>query len=274
LFGRHSIPSWSQARPKIPRMSADTLLKWYPGIRRPVHPVQHPAPVGVEQPTDEGSRVEVDQVLLPYGHLDLPFVLPAGSVLREETGPVLGEGLDVPAPLVPLLDPTDLVWKDLCHRKLALPEQSGVPLGAGDAKLEDVTRAGREAAVAEVEAEEVGVGPLRQGQRIAATDGTGTSARLTVRSLEGVLTIEVRGPTLPPLPDGASRDPSLPNDLTIIATRPYKLEDQRDFLSCSHFATLLPRPEWRNRQTQWIQNPSPERACGFESRLGHPSQGT
>jgi hypothetical protein len=28
LFGRHSIPSWSQARPKIPRMSADTLLKW------------------------------------------------------------------------------------------------------------------------------------------------------------------------------------------------------------------------------------------------------
>jgi hypothetical protein len=31
LFGRHSIPSWSQARPKIPRMSADTLLKWYRG---------------------------------------------------------------------------------------------------------------------------------------------------------------------------------------------------------------------------------------------------
>ena len=28
LFGRHSIPSWSQARPKIPRMSAETLLKW------------------------------------------------------------------------------------------------------------------------------------------------------------------------------------------------------------------------------------------------------
>ena len=31
LFGRHSIPSWSHARPKIPRMSADTLLKWYRG---------------------------------------------------------------------------------------------------------------------------------------------------------------------------------------------------------------------------------------------------
>jgi hypothetical protein len=28
LFGRHSMPSWSQARPKIARMSADTLLKW------------------------------------------------------------------------------------------------------------------------------------------------------------------------------------------------------------------------------------------------------
>ena len=28
LFGRHSIPSWSQARPKIPLMSAETLLKW------------------------------------------------------------------------------------------------------------------------------------------------------------------------------------------------------------------------------------------------------
>jgi hypothetical protein len=28
LFARHSIPSWSHARPKISRMSADTLLKW------------------------------------------------------------------------------------------------------------------------------------------------------------------------------------------------------------------------------------------------------
>ena len=30
-------------------------------------------------------------------------------------------------------------------------------------------------------------------------------------------------------------------------------------------------PEWRNWQTQWIQNPSPARACGFESRLRHKS---
>jgi Peptidase family M28 len=31
LLGRHSMPSRSQARPEIPRMSADTLLKWYRG---------------------------------------------------------------------------------------------------------------------------------------------------------------------------------------------------------------------------------------------------
>ena len=53
-----------------------------------------------------------------------------------------------------------------------------------------------------------------------------------------------------------------------------KLDDETNFLSCPHFATLLPWPEWRNRQTQWIQNPSPARACGFESRLGHLSRAT
>jgi hypothetical protein len=153
---------------------------------------------------------------------------------------VLGEGVDVPAPLVPLLDPTDFVWKDLCHRTLALPDQPGVPLGASDAELVYVARAGREAAIAEVEAEEVGIGRLRQGQRIAATDDTGTPTGLTVGAFEGVLTIEVGSLTLPPLSDGASGNPGLPSDLAVVATYGEKLEDQRNFLSCSHFATLLP----------------------------------
>ena len=28
-------------------------------------------------------------------------------------------------------------------------------------------------------------------------------------------------------------------------------------------------PGWRNWQTQWIQNPSIARSCGFNSHLGH-----
>jgi hypothetical protein len=167
-------------------------------------------------------------------------MLPAGSVLGEQARPVLGVRVDVPAALVPLLDPTDIVRKDLCHRTLALPDQPGIPLGAGNAELVDTARAGREAAVAEVEAEKVRVGRLRQGQRIAGTDDTDTPTRLTVRAVEGALTIKVRRLPFSPLPDGASGNPSLASDLAVVPTPGDKLQDQRDFLSCSHFATLLP----------------------------------
>jgi hypothetical protein len=189
----------------------------------------------MQQPTDQRPRVEVDQFLLPRGQLDLPLVLPAGPVLGEQARPVLGEGVDLPVPLVPLPGPADLVRDDLCHRKLALPDQLGIPLGAGDAELVDVARASCETAVAEVEAEEVGVGRLRQGQRITATDNTGTPTRLTVRPLEGVPTIEVGSLALSPLLDRASWNPGLASDLAVVATHGDKFEDQCNFLSCPHF---------------------------------------
>jgi hypothetical protein len=37
----------------------------------------------VEQPADEGARVEVDKFLLPRHQLDLPLMLLAWAVLRE-----------------------------------------------------------------------------------------------------------------------------------------------------------------------------------------------
>ena len=52
-----------------------------------------------------------------------------------------------------------------------------------------------------------------------------------------------------------------------------QLKDEGDFCSRPHFATLLRAcPSGEIGILRWIQNPLPARACGFESRLGHPRE--
>jgi hypothetical protein len=71
--------------------SADTSPP--PGPLRQATPQQTaggPLTRSARQSTREGPPVEVDQFLLPGGQLDLPFVLPPGSMLREQARLVLG----------------------------------------------------------------------------------------------------------------------------------------------------------------------------------------
>ena len=39
------------------------------------------------------------------------------------------------------------------------------------------------------------------------------------------------------------------------------------FLSPKLKSRFVDEPEWRNRQTRWIQNPVAARSCGFDSHL-------
>jgi hypothetical protein len=198
-----------------------------PRVRRPVHPVQHPAPVGVEQPPEERPRVEVDQFLLPHGELDLPLVLTTGSMLREQARPVLGTGVGVPAAFVCLPGSVDFVRQYLSHRKLALPNQVWVSLRARNAKLVHPAWSGAEAPVTEIEAEQVGVRRLRQILWITVTDGTGSAARPET----GAHPIEVWRLAASPLSNRASWDASVARDLAVVPTRLDERQDPCDFRS-------------------------------------------
>ena len=178
-----------------------------PRIRRPVHPVQHPAPVRVQQPPDEGARIAVDEFLLPHGELDPALVLPAGSVLWEETGPVLGVRGDFGA--ADLGRPADLVGQHLGHRALTSLDQSWVGIRADDPQPKHLAVMRGDAAVSEVETQEVGVCALWKPQWIAAADVTTPGIWRWSRSH----TVKVRDTTAPPVQDGSSWDPGLACDL-------------------------------------------------------------
>jgi hypothetical protein len=182
----------------------------------------------MQQPTDQRPRVEVDQFLLPGDELDLPFVLPPGPVLREQARPVLGEGVDLPAALVPLPDPADFVREDLRHRELAQPDQLGVTRRAGDAELVHVARTSGETSIAEVEPQKIRIRGERKGLRVSRTDSAGAP-----------LTPEIWSAPTPPVPYGTSGDPCPPRDLAVVPAGSDKLEGKRNFLFGAHFATLL-----------------------------------
>jgi len=137
-------------------------------------------------------------------------VLAAGSVLGEEAGPVLGEGVDVTASLT--RRPIDLVRQDLGHGELALPDQIRVPVGTGDTELVHGARERNKVSVTEVKTEEIGVRRLRKSQGIPNADRTGCSRAL-----------EVRPATPPPVADGASGYASSSGYLTVVQARSNKV---------------------------------------------------
>jgi hypothetical protein len=115
----------------------------------------------MQQPPHQRTRVEVDQFLLPGDQFDPAFVLAPGSMLGEQARPVLGEGVDLQAAFVRLLDSANLAGQDLCNGQLAESDQFRVALRAGNTEFVDVARAGGEATVPKVESEEIGIRHLR-----------------------------------------------------------------------------------------------------------------
>jgi hypothetical protein len=64
------------------------------GVLATVDPVDHPTPVGLDQPPEEAPRVSEDDLVLPVVEDDQALVLPARAVLREQTPHVLPVGRD------------------------------------------------------------------------------------------------------------------------------------------------------------------------------------
>jgi hypothetical protein len=131
------------------------------GLRRPAFadPVCHAAAIRVKQTPGEVPRIPRYDLLLPGSQLDAAFVLSPGTVLGKQAGPVLGRAFHFRA-----ADPLDAANAGCryhrSHRGLGGADEPGPVVAAfhvqriaGPAAVGDVP-------VAEVKAEQVGVGGL------------------------------------------------------------------------------------------------------------------
>lgn len=146
---------------------ARVLVPFLPARDRAPDPVGDAAAVGVEQAADQFLGVAVDNVALPGSQFDPALVLPAGAVLREKAGPVLPPGDHLGAPR-PGNGADPVVRQEGLESADALVGETGPGVGAEDAQTPHLLLAVAgvtDAAVAEVEAEQVAVGGLRLRQR-------------------------------------------------------------------------------------------------------------
>jgi hypothetical protein len=120
-------------------------------------PVGDPAAVGVDEPADEFPRMNADDFLLPGFEDDRALVLLAGAVLGEEAGPVLAVSDDRDLP--DCLDPVRLLaGVNGFDGGSASFDEAWPSDGACDAENVARSHAGADAAVTEVEPQEVTVG--------------------------------------------------------------------------------------------------------------------
>jgi len=94
--------------------------------------------------------------------LDLALVLEAGAVLREEVRPVLGERVDLLHPvLLVAVHARPAGRQDDAHCGLALLDDHRVCAVEEDPQAIDTARMGRDHAVTQVHAEQIGIGVNR-----------------------------------------------------------------------------------------------------------------
>jgi hypothetical protein len=120
-------------------------------------PVRDATAIGVDEPADEFPRMSVDDFLLPGFEDDRALVLLAGAVLGEEAGPVLAVSDDRDLP--DCLDPVRLLaGVNGFDGGSASFDEAWPSDGACDAENVARSHAGADAAVTEVEPQEVTVG--------------------------------------------------------------------------------------------------------------------
>ncbi len=142
--------------------------------------------VRVDQAAEKTARVLTDEHLLPVGQHDRAPVLGAGTVLREETGPVPVVGADRDAGHVATrIDARSLAGHDRGDGAAPLLDDPGI--GRVECEPQRQVRAVTpQATVAEIETEELGV-VVRERSRVAKAaavrtrGGTGPSGKLTSR---------------------------------------------------------------------------------------------
>lgn len=134
------------------------VRKHVPRVGRPVDPVQDPASVRVNQPSQQELRMLPDDVSLPACQLDSALVLPPRSMLREQTRPMIPSGVDLHASdlLHPARQPIESFRG--CDGSAAFLHQTWVPVCTCDAELVDAIRLARDAAVAQIQPQQVCIG--------------------------------------------------------------------------------------------------------------------
>ena len=99
----------------------------------------------------------------------------AGSVLREQAGPVPGVALDCRAAW-PLYPADTAEWHDRCHGCRSRADESGPAVSAGHHQRVDAAPAMGDVAVTEIQAQQVGVGLVQRRSSDSAGNGLRAAA--------------------------------------------------------------------------------------------------
>src|SRR5215469_13360883 len=135
---------------------------------RPPDAVHRTAPIGVEKATREVAGVLRHDLLLPRLQLDAALVLPSGTMLWEQAGPVLRNALDIRACTPGSLRGAENRGRrhDERHRLMSLPEQARPRIRTGQAQHIRFRPMGN-VAVSEVKTEQIRIGCLVKGPPVA-----------------------------------------------------------------------------------------------------------
>jgi hypothetical protein len=129
-------------------------------IGRAIHPIEDPAPVGMNQTSKKGRRVPINERLLPLGQADRALVFATWTMLGEKARPMLRVRRHPCAP--DTRDAANTVWQDLVDGQLTFVHQYRIGVTADDPQSVDVSRMSCDASVPEVQAEQVSVRPTRK----------------------------------------------------------------------------------------------------------------
>jgi hypothetical protein len=114
----------------------------------------------VDKSSEEALWVVFDDLPLPPSQPNLPLVLSAGGVLREEARELLRRHAEHDrCPSVPYLGPHEVALEQLAHCHATLINDARIARIEHDAQYENSASVLREAPVSEVHGEEIAVRP-------------------------------------------------------------------------------------------------------------------
>jgi hypothetical protein len=194
--------------------------------------VDRPAAVRVDQPAQHQLGRAVADRTLPVRQRNAAGVLPSRPVLRDEARPMLRVGVDFDAGSVASKLHRRLArWHDLGHGVAAGGDDQRIPHVEGDAKTVDAACVARDAAVAQVQAQQIGVGRREQAEVVRVRRGP-TGGPPSLRAFESGMS---------PVANGASWDSRPPRDLAVVQPRCEERLDLGQLCGRPH-ATAFTRP--------------------------------
>jgi hypothetical protein len=129
-----------------------------PGIVSAVHAVKDTAAIRVDEPSQKRAWMLSGDVTLPLQQRDHSLVFRARRMLWKETWPMLPPSVDDNAPLWMVM--SDTTSAHGCHRACAFRDDVGILGIESDSQAIDVATVSRQAAISEIQAEQIGIRPL------------------------------------------------------------------------------------------------------------------